>query len=121
MTTIKAFFLHIRGILSNVLTRAGGTSSLAISPSTGCIYLCQQQEDRKRCEVHPKLTIRTLRMTLLMPSRCFIVFITFFFWYLQVIIFFYSSLNKAKGPYFVEITVIFEIIYFFSTIIKILN
>ena len=45
----------------------------------------------------------------------------FFFWHLQVIIFFYSSLDNAERPYFEEITVICKINYFSSTIIKMLN
>ena len=57
--------------------------------STACTYPCQQQEDRKRCEVYLKLTIKTLEWGYWRHRRIFIVdlgTIAFFFRYLQVII-----------------------------------
>ena len=63
MTRIRAFFLQIRALLyDDFLTRVGTPSPSPFSyapASTACIYLCQQQEDR-RCKVSSKLTIKTL-------------------------------------------------------------
>ena len=78
-------------------------------------------------EVYSKLTIKTLEW-LYGGEWCrpgvFIVDLRtdyIFFWYLQVIIFFYSSLDNTERLYFEETTVICKKNYFSSTIIKMLN
>ena len=53
------------------------------------------EKNRTRCEICPQLTIKTLELrNSLRPSVFIVTFehITFFFWYLQVVIFVYSSL-----------------------------
>ena len=57
------FFPQIKALLSDFLTRVGRpppSLSNYVPASTACIYLCQQQEDRRSCEVCSKLTIKTL-------------------------------------------------------------
>ena len=121
------FFLQIRAFLSDFLTRAGRPSPSPSSyapASTTCIYVCQQQEDRRRCEVCSKLRIKTLESRYWCRAGVFIVDLTtdyFFFRYLQVVVLFSSSLDNAERPYFVEITVICKINYFSLAIIKMLN
>ena len=60
-----------------------------------CNYLCQQKKNRTRCETCSKLTIKTPERRHCYCCGDFIVNfenIAFFFWYLLVTIFVYSSL-----------------------------
>ena len=58
------FFLQIMALSSIFFKKGRGdlppSPSSYASTSTACIYLCQQQEDRKRYEVCSKLTIKKL-------------------------------------------------------------
>ena len=62
MTTIRALFSKL-GHFCPIFQQKQGPlpcPSNYVPASTAWIYLCQQQEDRKRCEVYSKLTIKTL-------------------------------------------------------------